>query len=446
MAHLCKLPGLGRETVERVVEQLSASSPDRASGMQPGGGHPLAPPTGAMAMAMAMDGGGGGGGGEEYQSHAHHPSSAEPPLGGPLHPLTGSCQSPAGLTGSSSYTTLTPLQPPLPPISTVSPKFPHHPQSHPQAHHRLAGNFTLLSDNLYPSPYPKEVAGLGQTLSPLGGLHNTQQALSHYADAGVAMPAEKMLTPSGFEAQHPPLLARPGDQHLTQSTACLVPLGGIPRQPHTHLSARGHGQIQASSREPKPAAAAAAAQGSAGNHSGQLEEINTKDVAQRITTELKRYSIPQAIFAQRVLGRSQGTLSDLLRNPKPWSKLKSGRETFRRMWKWLQEPEFQRMSALRLAACKRKEQDQGKDRGNALKKPRLVFTDVQRRTLYAIFKENKRPSKELQITISHQLGLELSTVSNFFMNARRRSLDKWQVEGCADSGSLSSSSSTCTKA
>lgn len=47
--------------------------------------------------------------------------------------------------------------------------------------------------------------------------------------------------------------------------------------------------------------------------------------------------------------RSQGTLSDLLRNPKPWSKLKSGRETFRRMAKWLQEPEFQRMSALRLA-------------------------------------------------------------------------------------------------
>lgn len=80
-----------------------------------------------------------------------------------------------------------------------------------------------------------------------------------------------------------------------------------------------------------------------------VEEINTKELAQRISAELKRYSIPQAIFAQRVLCRSQGTLSDLLRNPKPWSKLKSGRETFRRMFKWLQEPEYQRMSALRLA-------------------------------------------------------------------------------------------------
>lgn len=101
-----------------------------------------------------------------------------------------------------------------------------------------------------------------------------------------------------------------------------------------------------------------------------------------------------------------------------------------------------------IAACKRKEQEHGKDRGNTPKKPRLVFTDVQRRTLHAIFKENKRPSKELQITISQQLGLELSTVSNFFMNARRRSLDKWQDEGSSSSGnsSSSSSSSTCTKA
>lgn len=79
------------------------------------------------------------------------------------------------------------------------------------------------------------------------------------------------------------------------------------------------------------------------------------------------------------------------------------------------------------------------------KKPRLVFTDVQRRTLHAIFKENKRPSKELQVTIAQQLGLELATVSNFFMNARRRSLDKWVDDG---SGGLlgNSGPNACTKA
>lgn len=155
-------------------------------------------------------------------------------------------------------------------------------------------------------------------------------------------------------------------------------------------------------------------------------ELNTKDLAQRISAELKRYSIPQAVFAQRVLCRSQGTLSDLLRNPKPWSKLKSGRETFRRMWNWLNEPEYQRMSALRLATCKRKtEENKGTADEHSSKKPRLVFTDIQRRTLHAIFKETKRPSKEMQATIAQQLNLEVSTVANFFMNARRRSLDKW---------------------
>ncbi|KAG3280809.1 one cut homeobox 3 [Ictidomys tridecemlineatus] len=187
--------------------------------------------------------------------------------------------------------------------------------------------------------------------------------------------------------------------------------------------------------------------GSGGPGAGTAaEEINTKEVAQRITAELKRYSIPQAIFAQRILCRSQGTLSDLLRNPKPWSKLKSGRETFRRMWKWLQEPEFQRMSALRLAACKRKEQEQQKERALQPKKQRLVFTDLQRRTLIAIFKENKRPSKEMQVTISQQLGLELNTVSNFFMNARRRCMNRWAEEPGAAPGGPAGAAATFSKA
>ncbi|XP_055605746.1 uncharacterized protein LOC129753908 isoform X2 [Uranotaenia lowii] len=177
--------------------------------------------------------------------------------------------------------------------------------------------------------------------------------------------------------------------------------------------------------------------GEVGCLNGDVEEINTKELAHRISSELKRYSIPQAIFAQRVLCRSQGTLSDLLRNPKPWSKLKSGRETFRRMYKWIQEPEYQRMSALRLAATqsakpaavqvKKHEEPEHSVMGHS-KKPRLVFTDLQRRTLQAIFKETKRPSKEMQVTIARQLGLEPTTVGNFFMNARRRSMDKWKEE------------------
>ncbi|XP_047231478.1 hepatocyte nuclear factor 6 [Girardinichthys multiradiatus] len=377
-------------------------------------------------------------------------------LSGPLHPaMTMSCDS--GMSLSSTYTTLTPLQH-LPPISTVSEKF-HHP--HPHAHHhpahqRLAagnvsGSFTLMRDdrslasmsNLY-GHYPKDMSGMGQPLSPLsnglGSLHGSQQTLSAYGP-GAHLSNDKMLSSGGFES-HAAMLSR-GEEHLARGlgghgAGLMTSLNSIHHHSHPHSQANGS---MLSDRDRQTVVG-----GGQGAGSGQVEEINTKEVAQRITAELKRYSIPQAIFAQRILCRSQGTLSDLLRNPKPWSKLKSGRETFRRMWKWLQEPEFQRMSALRLAACKRKEQEQHKDRNTAPKKQRLVFTDLQRRTLIAIFKENKRPSKEMQITISQQLGLELSTVSNFFMNARRRCVDRWHDDHGASPGQPGTSTTTFSKA
>ncbi|MCP9265494.1 One cut domain family member [Dirofilaria immitis] len=79
-----------------------------------------------------------------------------------------------------------------------------------------------------------------------------------------------------------------------------------------------------------------------------MDELNTKILHKGFPLNLNDIQFPK----QSLHNVSQGTLSDLLRNPKPWSKLKSGRETFRRMAKWLQEPEFQRMSALRLAVSK----------------------------------------------------------------------------------------------
>uniref|UniRef100_A0ACB8EP35 Uncharacterized protein n=1 Tax=Sphaerodactylus townsendi TaxID=933632 RepID=A0ACB8EP35_9SAUR len=324
-----------------------------------------------------------------------------PELSIPLHHAMGMspCDaSPPGMGMSGTYTTLTPLQP-LPPISTVSDKFhhphahPHHPHAahphphphagggggahHPHPHHhphagphphhphppgaphaahqRLAGgvsgSFTLLRDerglpavnSLY-GPY-KELPPppLGPSLSPLGNglgpLHGSPQGLHGYGPSA----GDKLLG-AGFDAH---LLGRGMEQPLTRGLASppapmlahLNGLGPAPPGPPPPPPPPHHGPgLLARERPPSTTGGAA------------LEEINTKEVAARITAELKRYSIPQAIFAQRVLCRSQGTLSDLLRNPKPWSKLKSGRETFRRMWKWLQEPEFQRMSALRLAA------------------------------------------------------------------------------------------------
>jgi len=77
------------------------------------------------------------------------------------------------------------------------------------------------------------------------------------------------------------------------------------------------------------------------------EEVDTYDVAKRVSSELQRFNIPQALFAHTVISRSQGTLSELLRNPKPWSKMKTGRETYLRMLQWLREPESERLAILR---------------------------------------------------------------------------------------------------
>ncbi|KJH46750.1 CUT domain protein [Dictyocaulus viviparus] len=178
--------------------------------------------------------------------------------------------------------------------------------------------------------------------------------------------------------------------------------------------------------------------------------IDTKELCKRIAYELKQHSIPQAIFAERILCRSQGTLSDLLRNPKPWNKLKSGRETFRRMFNWVQQPLAMRLGILDMykqegddsslvvggkppAGCgmspptpaqnvrHSSRRSLGDSDQPSNKRPRLVFTDIQKRTLQAIFKETQRPSREMQQTIAEHLRLDLSTVANFFMNARRRS-------------------------
>jgi len=157
----------------------------------------------------------------------------------------------------------------------------------------------------------------------------------------------------------------------------------------------------------------------------RFEDLDTKEIAEALTNELKKYSIPQSVFARKVLNRSQGTLSDVLRKPKPWSELRGGREIFRKMKEWLDLPEVKRIPQLRAEAAleldaKARREDPG---GPVTKKARLNFTDSQKRALFAIFKETKKPSKEMQNALAEELGLERGTVANFFMNARRRHPD-----------------------
>ncbi|XP_022901287.1 one cut domain family member 2 isoform X4 [Onthophagus taurus] len=315
--------------------------------------------------------------------------------------------SPPGYSPSSSYATLTPLQP-LPPISTMSDKFAYGHASN------VTGSFTVMQNNglgiglglgvnvntAYAMPnmditpphnYSSPGMGMQQQPSPIS-------PQSAYSQNGLPSPQKSMSPPSydspygtqrelvGRQLQSPQLsppsasLNSPGGSLVTSFSGAT--LNGLTLQHHpptlVQIAAppqrecspsppvlslqqqpaqQQQQQVQQQNQQQQQSVQQIPAKGSSQNAlnvttiSTDVEEINTKELAQRISAELKRYSIPQAIFAQRVLCRSQGTLSDLLRNPKPWSKLKSGRETFRRMWKWLQEPEFQRMSALRLADC-----------------------------------------------------------------------------------------------
>ncbi|XP_021414819.1 one cut domain, family member, like [Oncorhynchus mykiss] len=375
----------------------------------------------------------------------------------------------------STYTTLTPLQP-------FDDKFHHHHHHHhpclPVSN--VIGSFTLMREdrglggNFY-NPYGKDL-GMTQSLSPPSTGSGLGTPMHGYGSLGNSPNGNGgQMLPSGYEVHGGNIFCRTADFGREMSPSGLGGDSSVSHQLNkmeTHQHAPSHhphiysqhyqhhhpsqqsskaGELShSSSSSPSSEGMLPSSQGGGGGGAG--EEIDTRDVAQRIITELKRYSIPQAIFAERVLCRSQGTLSDLLRNPKPWGKLKSGRETFKRMSRWLQEPEFQRMASLRLEACKRKEQEQSKlERNQGPKRTRLVFTDLQRRTLLAIFRENHRPAKDLQVTISQQLGLELSTVSNFFMNARRRNVNKWAEEGRPSStgssgSSVSSSAVSCSTA
>ncbi|KAG9348342.1 hypothetical protein JZ751_002077 [Albula glossodonta] len=66
------------------------------------------------------------------------------------------------------------------------------------------------------------------------------------------------------------------------------------------------------------------------------QELDTLELTRLIKDNLAKNGICQRIFGDKVLGLSQGSVSDMLSRPKPWSKLtQKGREPFIRMHLWL---------------------------------------------------------------------------------------------------------------
>ncbi|CAO4372248.1 unnamed protein product [Caenorhabditis nigoni] len=157
--------------------------------------------------------------------------------------------------------------------------------------------------------------------------------------------------------------------------------------------------------------------------------VDTKDLCTRLAQDLKDNAIPQSAFSTKILGRSQGTLSDILRNPKPWDQINRGAETYERMINWLGLEK-----KLRVELCQLSPKDaarvtglqithpQRRQEGNA-PRTRLVFTDTQKAKLVDTFKRNPNPPPEHMAQLAVRLHLDLPTVRNFFVNYRRRLKD-----------------------
>ncbi|XP_018104588.1 homeobox protein cut-like 1 isoform X2 [Xenopus laevis] len=66
------------------------------------------------------------------------------------------------------------------------------------------------------------------------------------------------------------------------------------------------------------------------------QDVDTIELTRQVKENLAKNGICQRIFGEKVLGLSQGSVSDMLSRPKPWSKLtQKGREPFIRMQLWL---------------------------------------------------------------------------------------------------------------
>ncbi|KAI4884743.1 hypothetical protein NFI96_020099, partial [Prochilodus magdalenae] len=176
----------------------------------------------------------------------------------------------------------------------------------------------------------------------------------------------------------------------------------------------------------------------------QLPALDTLGIARRVKEILAEHNLGQRLFGEQVLGLTQGSVSDLLARPKPWGELsKKGREPFLRMYHWLKDPhnvEF--LKAMKSAGYRVHVKrpfsllSTGSDdafRGAHLdcifdhpgqfsmaKRPRVMLTSQEKEILNKAFQLEPYPSHYTTQRLALQLGLQPSTVTNWFYNHRSR--------------------------
>ncbi|XP_060761874.1 cut-like homeobox 1b isoform X4 [Neoarius graeffei] len=154
----------------------------------------------------------------------------------------------------------------------------------------------------------------GHTYSPALDLYGTAFPLAGKVALGSLLQRQLMHT---FYSK---ALQDFGHTHYTPLALAPAP----PRQPCASPDTNG--------TAPSPSRSEGAGSASEG------EDMDTAEIARQVKEQLIKHNIGQRVFGHYVLGLSQGSVSEILARPKPWSKLTiRGKEPFHKMKQFLSD-------------------------------------------------------------------------------------------------------------
>ncbi|XP_056296493.1 cut-like homeobox 1b isoform X1 [Pseudoliparis swirei] len=121
------------------------------------------------------------------------------------------------------------------------------------------------------------------------------------------------------------------------------------------------------------------------------EDMDTAEIARQVKEQLIKHNIGQRVFGHYVLGLSQGSVSEILARPKPWSKLTiRGKEPFHKMRQFLADE--QNILALRSI--------QGRQRGSITARVRTPEAGSDE-AIKSILEQAKRELQVQKADLSH---------------------------------------------
>ncbi|XP_028814952.1 cut-like homeobox 1b isoform X2 [Denticeps clupeoides] len=148
--------------------------------------------------------------------------------------------------------------------------------------------------------------------------------------------------------------------HYSSTAATCLLSASLPVQQQPFVSPDVNGK----------AAAASPSQSEGACSTSEGEDMDTAEIARQVKEQLIKHNIGQRVFGHYVLGLSQGSVSEILARPKPWSKLTiRGKEPFHKMKQFLADE--QNILALRSIQGRQRESP-----GQALSR---VFEDTPKR-------------------------------------------------------------------